>query len=290
MTTGLFTCGLGDFLSIHSLMTQAEDDAITKLIFATRAEDWIKSSVPNNDLNLLYKNLKDSESINHGNWAGLPHQRGSLYNIHTKLDLRLFGVDMQSINNINDYSNRPIINDFGANRRSHRGLNFYKHTILSDISKFDLPNDYIVIHPHSDNYLMKERTLYEDDIRAVLKYLDKHDITGVVINKTNYPAGLNSDINLFDHPRILDLTNKSSITDGFELIKHARGFVGSASSFSVFAGFVGDNDFLNMSRIKSHINFTNKAKDSGRVKRFYYPNYSDRSLLIDTEFISIGDS
>ena len=225
----LFTGGLGDFIGAESFMTETEKDSVTTLLWATRNVQEIQAAC---NLTDIFPNLKE-EKILFDDWGDerptRPWQQGDRFmNIGMKHELNLkckLNLSNEELDSINDNSLDASL------QRIFSGLQWQSSRIVTnsvwpDVTKFQMPTDYVVIHPWSDAEI-NGREFNEVDWSKIFSFLDRMNIMGVVINssKTSPPQ----------HPRLIDLTNQTSLKESFSIITGAAYCILCASSLACFA-------------------------------------------------------
>jgi hypothetical protein len=98
---------------------------------------------------------------------------------------------------------------------------------LADVGRLDLPRIFYAIHPSSPNDRRTPRDFDAEDWAAAIAHLDRTRRVGVVLGIGDDPVP--------DHPRLVDLTNRTTYLESIEVLKRAAGFLGCASSLSVLA-------------------------------------------------------
>jgi hypothetical protein len=157
----------------------------------------------------------------------------SLNDLYNRFPIKL----NMDITKIKDYSVLTLAHPFVRGERKYHGTKELQ-VKLAEISGFPLPEKFYFIHPWSDNQRYDERDFTLNECRSVIKFLERRKIKGVVINKSNDPWPVESEW-------VIDLTNKTDMLESIEILKHAHGFVGSASSFSVLASkFVSQENLV----------------------------------------------
>lgn len=227
------TAGAGDFLSILGFMTDAEKESVQRIFYATRAEKLIKLLTPK-----VFPNLKEeitacneftpSEELNKN-----PTQKDLVdkFCVHSKQDLiERFPllIPASSMLRAEDFTMMKIAQEAIDGKRKYNPL---KEILNSTIVEVDSPYNfpYVFIHPWSDNQRYEERDFSNDECERVVKYLEKKNMYGLVINKSDDAFPVKSEW-------IIDATNKYTFLESIELLKKAKGgFIGTASVFSVLA-------------------------------------------------------
>lgn len=254
--TILLTGGLGDVIALESFISDEERNDITEIMWATRALPSLRLLQP---INYVFPNFKN-QIILYEDWAQNDEERKikpwnliTKQDIHTKLKMK--NIDL---NTITDFSIAAL---FGEIKQNKRIFNKSKFIELDKKPEINIANNYIVIHPMSDN-TDEQRTLNTEEWNCIIQWLELSNNNAIVINKikdeTKYQVPINS--------RIIDLTNKTSLLESIWIIKHASGFIGSCSSMSVIAAraqlpkmLLKGTDWL--------------SSDHGLKMKFYYHPY-----------------
>lgn len=225
----LFTGALGDFLGAESFMTEEEKDAVTTILWATRNREEIQAAV---DLKVIFPNLQE-EKILFDDWGTerptRPWQPGDKFMaIGMKHELNLkcgLNLSSEALDAINDYSLDATLQRIFAGHRWQTSR-FTSRSVWPSVSKFNLPERYAVIHPWSDAEI-NGREFNDADWVEIFKFLDTHNIKGVVINR----SGKNPP----EDSRLINLTNQTSIKETFGIVTGAEYCILCASSIACFA-------------------------------------------------------
>ena len=173
----LFTGALGDFIGAESFMTEQQKDSVTHVLWATRNRKDIRAAV---DLKLIFPNIQEEVVLfdDFGDQRPTrPWQPGdSFMNIHTKIDLnRMCGLGLSDheLSEIQDFSlDATLQRIFQGHRYQTSRFTTNGRSEWSDISRFDLPNRYVVIHPWSDAEV-NGREFDDADWNCIFKFLNK---------------------------------------------------------------------------------------------------------------------
>jgi hypothetical protein len=225
----LFTGGLGDFIGSECFMTEQEKDATTTLLWATRNRAEIQAAV---DLNFVFPNLKE-QVILFDDWVSERPTRDwqpgdQPFNIGRKTDLNLkCGLNLleQELSEISDHSLDGTLDGIFSRQRWWQSSRISKMP-LPDVSQFALPKEYVVIHPWSDAEI-NGREFNENDWPSIFAFLERFDITAVVVNRSEHTAP--------KHYKLVDLTNKTTLKETFAIIRGASFCILCASSLACFA-------------------------------------------------------
>jgi hypothetical protein len=225
----LFTGGLGDFIGAESFMTEKEKDSVTTLLWATRNRKEIQEAV---DLSSVFPNLKDQKILFDDfcdERPTRPWQPGDRFmNIGMKHELNLkcqLGLSNAELDAISDHSLDASL------QRIFSGLRWQSSRTVTrgnwpSLNHLKLPDSYVVIHPWSDAEI-NGREFNQNDWYQIFKFLEKNNISGVVVNKSNqHPP---------DHKLLIDLTNQTSLKETFSIIRDAKFAILCASSLACLA-------------------------------------------------------
>lgn len=222
MRSILLTGGVGDVIAVESLMTDAERQSINCIYYATRAA---KPCMELFDKLPTFPQLKKQTVI----WKDF----SKIFCFHDKQHLAdklcayqpnaLQELARKLIAPIEDYSIKKIFPE----NRPYTYSSFINLKLIS-IKKFALPASYYCICPYSNNDKRNLRRDYDSaDWGQTLKILKNRNSFGVVINIGDEPIP--------QDPHIINLSNKTDIKEAIEIIKHAQGYIGIDTAFSVIA-------------------------------------------------------
>ena len=225
----LFTGALGDFIGSECFMTEEQKDSVTTLLWATRNRTEIQSAV---DLQLIFPNLKEqkilfddfSDERPTSPWQ--PGDRFAAIGMKDELNLKCgLNLSTEELAAISDHSLDATLQRIFAGHR-WQSSRFASRSVWPNISSFSLPQRYIVIHPWSDAEV-NGREFNDSDWTNIFNFLDKINAMGVVVNRSDrHPPA---------HPRLIDLTNKTTLKETFSIITAAESCILCASSLACFA-------------------------------------------------------
>lgn len=128
--------------------------------------------------------------------------------------------------------NKQVTNEF----KNYCKLN----TDIVDISKFNLPEKYIVI---TTGFTAEVRELLPHTVNELAQYIIKKGYTPVFLGKKNAPLGLNSKFNLrgnfkneIDYSVGIDLIDKTTLPECGKIIAGARTIIGNDNGLCHLAG------------------------------------------------------
>jgi len=225
----LFTGALGDFIGSECFMTEEQKDSVTTLLWATRNRTEIQSAV---DLQLIFPNLKE-QKILFDDFADerptSPWKSGDRFaaiGMKDELNLKCgLNLSTEELDAISDHSLDATLQRIFAGHR-WQSSRFTVRSVWPNISSFSLPQRYVVIHPWSDAEI-NGREFDDSDWTNIFNFLDKINAIGVVVNRSEkHPPS---------HPRLIDLTNKTTLKETFSIITAAESCILCASSLACFA-------------------------------------------------------
>ena len=226
----LFTGGLGDFIGAESFMTENEKDAVTTVLWATRNRKEIQAAF---NMKEIFPNLQE-EKIMIDDWSDdrptRPWEPGDRFmNIGMKHELNLkcgLNLSQSELDAINDYSLDATLQRIFSGHRWQSSRCATMRTSWGDVSRFKLPQRYVAIHPWSDAEI-NGREFNDNDWENIFKFLETIDCVGVVINQSaHYPPV---------HPRLIQLTNLTTLKETWSIIAGAEACILCASSLACFA-------------------------------------------------------
>jgi hypothetical protein len=225
------TAGFGDFLALDSLLRTDEKATVKEVYFASPApaRKLIEQVLP-----FCFPNLVKVETVfddfdcqNPSSplfcFVSLADAIRKRPEVASKLPKDIYDISIFVFE-------KNVVHDGG---RRYEGSSLLKSAV-ADISRFKLPDEYLVIHPFSQaRYVDPHRDVTLAEWDAIMAYLDRHGLNAVVINEGDpmrYPPS----------PRVTDLTNQTSILESIEITKGGKGFIGCASFVSVLAAKLFD--------------------------------------------------
>lgn len=234
----LLTGGVGDVLTLESYFDSDHREKLTSVYYATRQHKLIKQlfdSLPN------YPNLK-KHIILWDDWSKF----FDFVNKEQVVD-KLKEKEQFTEDNFVDWS---IMHAF---RMAKEGFLKYQSSSfircdLCKIDKFNLPPNYITVCPYTADKRLYNRDFNQQDWSSLLKRLSDSGRKGVVINQGNE--------NIPDDPLLINLNNKTTLTEAIEILKHSSGYNGIDSCLSVLAAKLFDFPDLIIKTVNAHcLNF-----------------------------------
>jgi len=273
----LITGGIGDFLTIESFFTQEEEN-IRNVFYATRAQKEISElfdALPNYNIK---QHINYFDEFN----SKLP----TIWDINHLNKITKSKLDPT----VHDYSIKVKFNEIRSNQyKHHNGSSFLKYELVKDIkSKFNLPSNYIVVHPCSRASYRKlsqrELTPFEwrfllaetpgvsscgktglfKDTLADFRLLGGTSQQKIVVLNT-WP-----DYQIPNNKNIIDLTNKTTLIESIEILKNSNGYFGIDSALSVLAAKLFGSDQLYI----RHFGRSKKFHLWRNIDVYYYPHKS----------------
>lgn len=223
--------------AVESFLSDAERRSVKTIFYATNKRDFIEplmGSIKN------YANLKNHVSV----WDDFS-KFWCFYSLEECIHkLKKDGVGHSpELKNSLDLSILRVFEQIKSGALKYNGSSFINEKI-ADIDSFELPKRYIVINPCSTDKRLRGRDFTKDDWDNSLELLRAGDFYGVVINQGNDTI---PDSNL-----LIDLSNKTSVKEAVEILKHATGYVGIDTWLSVLAAKLFDEPYLHVKSVNPH--------------------------------------
>lgn len=138
-------------------------------------------------------------------------------------------VEELDLNGVETWDLEQIFQSIRKGELRFYGSSFLKSPV-ADVSHISLPERFVVIQTQTTIYAPHHeiRDIKECEWYTIIKILEDKDVNGVVLN--NHCA---------DHPpvnpRIIDMVGQTSIAEGIEILKIAKGYIGIDSWMAVMA-------------------------------------------------------
>lgn len=214
--SALLTGGIGDFIALECYLTDAECDEVKTIYWATRAQSKVmilaSTVFPNYDNNFLV----------HTTFANF--KKGLFGFVSRNHIAAAVGVKVPP--HVMDWSILHIFRHAQVGLRPFKGSRLMDSQI-ADLDYFDLPPQYYVIHPYSENLRDRQRDLTWLELLRIRKLAQRLRMPMVVIGTGRRWIPKSK--------WIIDLRNRTNILEAVEIIKGAEAFVGCASFSSVVA-------------------------------------------------------
>ena len=209
----LLTCGIGDFISIESHLTQAEREGVTAIHWATRARREIETLVPEAFPNVV------EHVIERDTW-GAPFTPE--FCVSSRAELPNLPDDVV------DWNVAAIADEIRRGAREYRGSSLIRRELIPPT--YTLPNEYIVVHPYSENAPAAARDLTCAEWYCVQQRAKRMRLPIVIVNKgmARFPVQVRD-------VQVRDFTNMLSVREVVEITKGASMFVGCSSFPAIVA-------------------------------------------------------
>lgn len=235
----LFTGGLGDFIGAECFMTEQEKDSVTDVLWATRNRQEIRSAI---DLDVIFPSL-ERETVLFDDFSDIrptrPWQEGDRFmNIGTKIELNTkckLNLSQEELDSISDHSLDATLQDIFSGKRHWVSSRIATNINFTDVTRFNLPEKYVVIHPWSDNEI-NGREFDENDWSSIYKFLERFNLQGVVVNQSSKLPP--------KHDLIIDLTNQTTLKETFNIVKYGYAAILCSSSIACFATKIFPKDTI----------------------------------------------
>lgn len=260
------SCGIGDFLQFDCLMNDDMRKNVENIIIWNPHDpksvkiDIVCSLIDNNS---CYGNTKKIILENRVH----PNTSESVINYLEKLFVSNEFFDstktfsqhllLQDFLKTPNYQKDNYINVMLENIDINRSKSSFLDHKMACIGKFNLPDKYCVVVPHSNS----NRCFNGEDYNAMLVILNKHfSMKGVIIGfeKSN-----------FSNPNVINLSKLTNIQESIEIVKNADAYIGVDTCFTVFATqLFAENKIV----IKS-------SQDKNLLKFFYFTKKNINKFL-----------
>jgi ADP-heptose:LPS heptosyltransferase len=223
----LLTGGIGDVLALECFFSNKERNELKRIYYATKASKPLMEVF--DKLKPVFPSLEHQQSI----WDDFEE----LFAFHDKSEVS------QQFDNLPD--DWPMVVDWSVNSKFNQideGLYEYNgssllKTKLAEVSKFNLPEVYLVLAPTSENNKKRShRNFTSYEWAETLRYLDKYGLKGVLLGT--------SELGFEKGDLVIDLTGKTTMSESLEILKGAKGYIGIDSSLSVLAAKLFDEHLM----------------------------------------------
>lgn len=237
LSSAFISGGIGDVLAVESFLSDQDRQSLTTIFYATNKRIYLEElfrSV-NTFPNLKYHLSAWEDFSNFWCFYSLEDYikkcRDSKISVNSKIKLA------------KDLSILRVFEEIKAGSLKYNGCSFLKDT-LTNISYLNLPQNYLVVLPYSTDKRIRKRDFNLDDWEQVLLVLKENDMKGVVINSEKEPI---PDSNL-----LIDLSQKTTLTEAIEVLKASKGYFGIDSWMSVLAAKLFDCPNLQIKSNNEH--------------------------------------
>jgi len=213
------TGGIGDVFALESYLTDEMRNKLTTICYATRQQ---KSIMPLFADNPSFPLLKNHITV----WNDF----SNFWAFHSKQEcerkLRAAGRDFPNEFVLSDdWSIAKIFPQIQQGKRAYNQSSFLKRELCTVPAL--VPDKYVVICPCSTDKHGGKRDFSVEDWDAVLLYLSKTGRLGVILNN-------GQDIMPKSH-NLIDLSNKTTMFESIEILKHGDFYIGIDSCLSILA-------------------------------------------------------
>lgn len=198
--------GFGDFVAMESYMTDEERDWFNNVYQIGYRPALYQPMFQS------YRNIKKYRYF----WDfAPPHELHELRkNILKHLTGRL-------------YIRNDMFVEINQGKRKYNGSTFMRNNLAS-LEKFNLPSEFFVLCPSTLNahYHWKHRKFKQSNWPSIIRFLESEQKPGILIGLEQTST---------QHPLIINLSNKTTILEAFEITKQSQGYIGIDTVFSVIA-------------------------------------------------------
>ena len=208
----LITGGVGDIFSIESHFPQSWYDSVEKIVLATRASEFVYEFFKNKKFPFNKASIEVVEA----------DYKQPVHNIRELL-LRTNYTD---VNNLVDCSISKIFPLIRSNKFNYKGSSLLT-SLDEDLSRFKLPEKYIVICPITNHDIRSPRNLLSYELQVIENFLKNKKLVGIVLHHEKHKCMINSNI--------INLSGMTSIAESICILKKASGFISVDSCMAVLA-------------------------------------------------------
>lgn len=251
------TGGIGDTFAVESFLSDEERTKITTIYYATNKSKEIEElwrKLPN------YPNLRHHITVWDDFskfWCFYSMNGYITYCKKNKIKLQI------SLTHTTDLSISIMFGKINRKDIAYNNSSFINHSLTN----YDnLPQEYVVICPYSNDKRTSGRDFSLNDWKECLNFLETNNKKGVVLNKGNEISPI--------HEKLIDLNNKTTIVEAVEILKKSNGYIGIDSALSVLATKL-NLPLLKIKSNNSHL-YNNLRCYYSPLSDFYFVNDSIR--------------
>lgn len=229
--------GIGDVIAIESHLSDQERERLTSILYGTSKHAPIRqllASLPNFSKQIEHKVVWDD--FDHF-WCFFRKEEC----ISRMIITRRPHADL--VRKAEDYGICTIFDKIKRGQMKFYGSSLLKHAV-DNIDRLSLPEKFLVICPYSTDKRIVERDFSDQDWGECLTILKNRGIQGVVLYQ--------GDCKVPDDPSLIDLSNKTTLTESVEIVKKASGYVGIDSWLSVLAAQRFDQSLIQVKCLSRH--------------------------------------
>jgi hypothetical protein len=218
--------GFGDLFALDFRLTPEQRDVVTGVLCAPWTADRLQEFLP-----YVFKNIKEICVLNKQN------NTGSQVDISKCSAHTLAALYFKEPIAVVDYrwlSTEPVWRGFFLNKSN------------ADISKFNLPARFILLHPYSSWSSAPDRDLKWEEFYELSRFAKRVNLPIVVIGNNQHKprfglkraqrrAHVGAVAAITSMLKWIDLTNTTTILEAVEIVKRATVFVGASSCWGVLA-------------------------------------------------------
>jgi|LakMenEpi03Aug12_release.lakeMendotaPanAssembly.Ray.scaffolds.fasta_scaffold15092_6 hypothetical protein len=233
---GFISGGIGDVIAVESFLSTEHRNRLKTIFYATKKQQEIEQlfkSLTN------YPNLEEHLSV----WDDFS-QFWCFYSLQDYLNKSRHIQPLKTQARVaTDLSILSVFENIKSGLYQYNHSSFLQQE-LTNIVHLNLPSNYVVVLPYSTDKRIKKRDFTEEDWNQILKTLKDSQIKGVVINSENEEIP-ESDL-------LINLSQKTTLTEAIEVLKMAKGYFGIDSWMSVLAAKLFDIPNLQIKSQNEH--------------------------------------
>ncbi len=223
--TILVTGGLGDVMTIESYLTDDQRRNLKGVYYATRQAAAARK---------MFEAIPSYRRVEH---VVVWEDFSKFFAFYSKAEVedRLKKSKVALPKNwwaVQDHSIAAVFPLVNSGTVTYNGSSLLTQPV-ADLTEKQLPADYVAVCPYTINDKRSaSRDFDQKDWDRLIKHIESKGTTGVVVNQGTDPVPT--------HPRIMDLSNRTTLAEAVEVIKQAKGYFGIDSAFSVLAAKLFD--------------------------------------------------
>jgi hypothetical protein len=256
ISSAFISGGIGDVIAVESFLNNEDRQTLNTIFYATNKRQYLEE---------LFKCLTNYPNLRHHETVWDDFSKFwcfySLEDYIRKAKDQNFPCNSR-VKLSKDLSILHVVEDVKKGILKYNNSSFLTE-MMAVIDHFDLPPNYFVILPYSTDKRIKKRDFDENDWIEVLETLKEAGTIGIVINSESESIPT-SDL-------LIDLSQKTRLTEAIEILKSAKGYFGIDSWMSVLAAKLFDSPFIQIKSQNQHC-YNNAA--------FYYAPKTNFDFIV----------
>jgi hypothetical protein len=255
---------------MEALLSPQEKASVTHLYYASRQEGGLRELIKGD---AVFPNIVQQTTL-YANFS--PNPTSPHFRVENKQQLyaMTLATPRAPLDAMEHWTIQTLGNEWLAGARQLHDSYFVGLGTDGDKGPVALPEKYVVIQPYSTNARRVYRDVSTEEWQAILMWLTRIGLKGVVLNKGGEDA--------IASRQLIDLTNRTTLMQAIRIVNGASAYAGTSSCFSVLAAKRLPEDKL---LIKGHQSLKEKWH-----KVYYAPHRSGRFIYQDLTFLALHGS